>query len=131
MDSSRDRSLGELVADLSSQTSELFRQEVRLAKAELSANLADAGWHATLIGVGIACGLAAIISVAAAIALLLIELGVVPWLATAITAALMGAGGYAFAQSGISALRKKSIAPVETIHSLKETTEWLKNPSTR
>ena len=54
-----------------------------------------------------------------------------PWLAAVITAALMGAGAYAFAQSGVSGLREQSIAPVETIHSLKETTEWLKNPSIR
>ena len=31
------------------------------------------------------------------------------------------------AQSGISALKQKSIAPVETRHSLKETTQWLEN----
>ena len=131
MDPSRDRSLGELVSDLSSQTSELLRHELRLAKAELSANLADAGRHAALIGAGIAFGFAAVIAVAAAIALLLVEQGVVPWLAAAITAALLGFAAYALAQSGISALRKKPIAPVETIHSLKETTQWLKNPSTR
>ncbi len=39
----------------------------------------------------------------------------------------MGLTAYLLAQSGISALRKRSIAPVETIHSLKETTQWLKN----
>ena len=131
MDVPRDRSLGELFSDLSSQTSDLLRQELRLAKAELKANLADAGWHAVLIGVGIACGLTAVITVAAAIALFLIELGVVAWLAAVITAGAMGAAAYAFAQSGLSGLRQKSIAPVETIHSLKETTQWLKNPSTR
>ena len=131
MDVPRDRSLGELVSDLSSQTSELLRQELRLAKAELRGNLADASWHVTLIGVGVACGLAAIVTVAAAITLFLIELGVVAWLAAVITAAAMGAAAYVFAQSGLSGLRRKSIAPVETIHSLKETTEWLKNPSTR
>ena len=54
MDVSRDRSIGELVSDLSSQTSELIRQELRLAKAELSAKLSDAGWHVALIGVAIA-----------------------------------------------------------------------------
>jgi hypothetical protein len=131
MDVPRDRSLGELVSDLSSQTSELIRHELRLARAELSAGLADAGWHATLIGGAIACGLAAILTIAAAIALVLIDVGVVPWLAAAITAAVMGGGAYALAQSGIAGLRKKSIAPVETIHSLKETAQWFKNPSTR
>ena len=54
------------------------------------------------VGAAIAFGFAAVIAVAAAIALLLIDFGVVPWLAAVITAALMGAGAYALAQSGIS-----------------------------
>ena len=122
-----DRSLGELFSDLSQQTADLIRQEMRLAKAELSEKLADAGKHAAMIGAAVAFGLAAVVAVAAAIALLLIELGVAPWVAAIITAALMGGAAFMLAQSGISALRKKSIAPVETLHSLKETTQWLKN----
>ena len=126
-----DRSLGELFSDLSQQTADLIRQEMRLAKVELSEKLSDVGKHAMMIGVAMAFGLAAVVTIAAAIALLLIEVGVEPWLAAVITAAVMGLTAYVLAQSGISALRKKSIAPVETIHSLKETTQWLKNPSTR
>jgi uncharacterized membrane protein YqjE len=122
-----DRSIGELFSDLSQQTADLIRQEMRLAKAELSEKLADAGKHAMMIGAAIAFGLAAVVAVAAAITLVLIQLGVTPWLAAVITAAAMAAIAYVLAQSGISALRKKTIAPVETIHSLKETTQWLKN----
>ena len=84
-----------------------------------------------LIGIVIACGLAAVITIAAAITLLLIAIGVVAWFAALTTAAVMGGIAYAFAQSSLAGLRRKSIAPVETIHSLKETTAWLKNPSTR
>lgn len=123
-----DRSLGELVSDLSQQTAELIRREMQLAKAELSENLSDAGRHATMIGAAAVFGLAAVMAVTAGIALLLIDLGVPPWLAAVITAALMGLTAFGLAQSGISALRKKSIAPVETIQSLKETAQWLKNP---
>lgn len=122
-----DRSLGELFSDLSQQTADLVRQEVRLAKAELSEKLSDVGKHAMMIGAALAFGLAAVGAVAAAIAFLLIELGIRPWLSAVITAALMGGTAFILAQSGISALRKKSIAPVETMHSLKETTQWLKN----
>jgi len=122
-----DRSLGELFSDLSQQTADLIKQEMRLAKAELGDKLSDVGKHAMMIGVSLAFGLAAVVAVAAAITLLLVEVGVAPWLAAAITAAVMGLAAYMLAQSGISALRKKSIAPVETIHSLKETTQWLKN----
>jgi uncharacterized membrane protein YqjE len=126
-----DRSLGELFSDLSQQTSDLIRQEMRLAKVEVSAKLADCGKHAMMIGAAVAFGLAAVITVAAAIALLLVDIGVEPWLAAGITAAAMGLTAYLLAQAGITAMRKQSIAPVETIHSLKETTQWLKNPSTR
>ena len=122
-----DRSLGELFSDLSQQTSELIRQETRLAKAELSEKLANVGRHAMLIGAGVAFGLAAVVTLAAAIALLLIEVGILPWLAAVLTTLVMGVAAFALAQSGISALKKQSIAPVETMHSLKETTQWLKN----
>lgn len=122
-----DRSLGELFSDLSQQTADLIRQELRLAKVEVSEKLSDVGRQAMMIGVAAAFGLAAVVTIAAAVTLLLIEVGVVAWLAAAITAAVMGLAAYLLAQSGIAALRKRSIAPVETIHSLKETTQWLKN----
>ncbi len=122
-----DRSLGELFSDLSQQTAELIRQEMRLAKAELSEKLSDVGKHAAMIAAAAVFGLAALMAVTAAIILLLIELGVTPWLAAVLTAAAMGVTAFLLAQSGLAALRNKSIAPVETMHSLKETTQWLKN----
>jgi uncharacterized membrane protein YqjE len=124
-----DRSLGELFSDLSEQTAALVKQEMRLAKVELSEKLADVGKHAMMIGAAVAFGLAAVMTIAAAITLLLIEIGVEPWLAAGITAAALGLTAYWLAQSGIAALRKKSITPVETMQSLKETTQWLKNPT--
>lgn len=122
-----DRSLGELFSDLSQQTADLIRQEMRLAKAELSEKFADAGRHALMIGAAVAFALAAVITVAAATTLLMIDLGLEPWLAATITAAVMALLAFVLAQSGISALRKTSIAPVETLQSIKETTQWLKN----
>jgi uncharacterized membrane protein YqjE len=122
-----DRSLGELFSDLSQQTGELIRQEMRLAKAELSEKAADVGRHAMMIGVGVAFALAAVVTLAAAVTLLLVEVGVEPWIAALLAAIAMGATAFLLAQSGIAALKQKSIAPVETMHSLKETTQWLKN----
>ena len=132
MDAPRmDRSLGELVSDLSQQTAELIRQEMRLAKTELSEKAADAGRQALKIGAAVAFGLAAVTAITAALTLLLIDAGLEPWVSTLIAAAVMGAIAFVLAKSGVSALRKKTIAPVETMHSLKETTQWLKSPSTR
>ena len=122
-----DRSLGDLFSDLSQQTAELIRQEIRLAKTELSDKVADVGKNAMLIGAGVAFALAAVVSLALAVTLILIALGVVPWLAAVIATVAMGVTAFVLAQSGISALKNQSIAPVETMHSLKETTQWLKN----
>jgi hypothetical protein len=122
-----DRSIGELFSDLSQQTADLIRQEVRLAKAELSTKFADVGKHAAMIAAAAVAGLTAVIALAATIALVLVKLGVTPWLAAGITAVVFGAAAFLLAQQGLYALRQKSIAPVETINSLKETTQWLKN----
>ena len=126
-----DRSLGELFSDLSQQTAALIQQEMRLAKAELSEKFADVGKNAAMIAAAAVFGLAALGALTAGIVLLMIELGVTPWLAAVLTAALMGLVAFLLAQSGLTALRKKTLAPVETIGSIKETTQWLKNPSTR
>src|SRR5215218_3605879 len=126
-----DRSLGELFSDLSQQTADLIRQEMQLAKAELSDKFADVGRHAAMIAAAAVFGVAALLALTAGIVLLLIEFGVTPWLAAGITAVVMGLVAFLLAQSGIAALRKKSITPVETMHSIKETSQWLKNPSTR
>jgi len=126
-----DRSLGELFSDLSEQVSDLVRQEMRLAKLELSEKAADVSRHAVLIVAGGAFALAAVVMFAFTVALLLIAAGVMPWMAALLTTFAMACTGYLLAQSGLSALKGKSIAPVETIHSLKETTQWLKSHSTR
>lgn len=126
-----DRSLGELFSDLSQQTADLIRNEMRLAKAELSEKLADAGKHAAMIAAAAVFGLAAVGAVTAAVMFLLIDAGLAPWVAALVTAAAMGVAAFVLAQSGLHGLRSKSMAPVETIHSLKETTQWLKTHSTR
>ena len=122
-----DRSIGELFSDLSQQTADLIRQEVRLAKAELSTKFADVGKHAAMIAAAAVVGLTAVITLAAAITLVMIRLGVTPWLAATITAVVFGAVAFLLAQQALYALRQKSMAPVETINSIKETTQWLKN----
>ncbi len=132
MDVSRmDRSIGELFSDLSQQTADLIRQEMRLAKAELSDKVAGVGRNAMLIAASLVFGAAAVFMIPVTLTLVLIEVGVVPWLAALLAATTMGATAFLLAQAGIHALKQKSIAPVETMHSIKETTQWLKNASTR
>ena len=128
MDVSRmDRSLGELFSDLTQQTADLIRQEVRLAKTELGLKASEVGRNAMMVGAGAAFGLTALITIAAALTLLLIDLGMRPWVAAAVCAGILGVSAFALMRSGIAALRGRRLAPEQTIDSLKETTQWLKN----
>jgi Putative Actinobacterial Holin-X, holin superfamily III len=82
-----DKPLGELVQDLSRQTSTLIRQEMRLAQAELTEKGRHAGKGAGMFG---GAGLVALYGVGALVAAAILGLATViePWIA----AAAVGAG---------------------------------------
>jgi hypothetical protein len=82
-----ERPLGELVQDLSRQTSTLIRQEMRLAQAELAEKGKHAGRGAGMFG---GAGIVALYGVGAFIAAAVLGLATVlePWIA----AAAIGAG---------------------------------------
>lgn len=128
MDASRsEQSLGSLLSDLSQQTADLIRQETRLAKAELGQKAAEVKRPALLIGAGAAAGLVALMTTAMALTLLMIDLGVTPWVAAVICTAILALTAFALVQTGLSAFASRSLVPDQTIHSIKETTQWLKN----
>lgn len=127
METSRsERSVGDLFADLSQKTSLLIRQEVQLAKTELSQKATQAGRAGAVLGAGGAVAHAALLAFTATIVLLLVQLGLDAWAAAGLTAILLAAIGYVLVRSGIRMLRQP-MAPVTTIDSIKETAQWLKN----
>jgi len=129
MDAPRtERSLGDLFADLSHQTSLLIRQEVQLARTELSQKAAQAGRAGAMLGAGGVVMNAALLSFTAAIVLLLVQLGLDAWAAAGLTAVLLAAVGSVLMRSGLRKLRQP-MRPVETLESIKETAQWLKNES--
>jgi hypothetical protein len=95
-----DKPLGELVQDLSRQTSTLIRQEMRLAQAELAEKGKHAGKGAGMFG---GAGVVALYGVGALVAAAILGLATVlePWIA----AAAIGAGLLVIA--GILALTGK------------------------
>jgi len=80
--------MGELVQDLSRQTSTLIRQEMRLAQAELSEKGRHAGKGASMFG---GAGLVALYGVGALIAAAILGLATVmePWIAAAAVGAAL------------------------------------------
>jgi Putative Actinobacterial Holin-X, holin superfamily III len=121
-----DRSLGELVQDLSRQTSTLIRQEMRLAQTELADKGRHAGRGAGMFG---GAGVVALYGVGALVAAAILGLATVlePWIA----AAAIGAGLLLVA--GILALTgKKELneagppKPEQTIESVQRDVDTVK-----
>jgi uncharacterized membrane protein YqjE len=122
----RDRPTGELVKDLSTQVSTLVRQELELAKVELTAKGKQAGIGAGMLG---GAGLFALYGVGAlvATAILALSTAVAGWLAALIVAVVL------FAVAGVLALLGKSRArravppmPEQTVETVKEDVRYTK-----
>ena len=121
-----DASAGDLVKQLSEQTSRLVRQEMELAKAELSIKGKRAGIGAGMFGGAGLLGLYAVGAlVAAAIAAL--DTAMATWLAALIVAVVLGAA------AGVAALMGKSKVqeamppvPEDSVESVKEDVQWTK-----
>ncbi|MFL5835391.1 MAG: phage holin family protein [Solirubrobacteraceae bacterium] len=121
-----DRPLAELMRDLSQQSTELIRQEIELAKAELRAKGKSAGVGAGMFG---AAGLIAVFGVGALTACLILALATAMdgWLAALIVAVVY------LAAAGVAALVGKGKvqeatppAPEQAIASTKEDVQWTK-----
>jgi uncharacterized membrane protein len=121
------RSVGELLRELSEETSTLVRQEVQLAKAELSAKVKQAGKGAVLLGAAAVMGLA-LLGAFTAFLILVLDLVLAAWLAALVVTVVYAVIVAVLALAGRSALRKATpVAPEQTVETVKEDVEWAKN----
>lgn len=119
-----ERSLGELFAELSRETGVLVRKELELATTEITGKARTAGTHAATVAAGGALAHAGLLVFLAALVIGLAQLGVEPWLSALIVSLLTIGVGYLLVSKGLANLRRTSVAPTQTIESLKETTTW-------
>jgi hypothetical protein len=122
-----ERSLIDLVRDLSQQAYTLIRQEVALAKSEVSerasAMMSDAIW----IGAGALLIHMALGTAVAAIVLALGAAGMPLPTAAALVAAVLLVIGGVVVQSRVSAIRRRRTVPTRALREIKETGQWLKD----
>lgn len=121
-----DRPIPDLLRDLSRDTSTLFRQEIALAKAEIGEQAATVAKDAVWIGVGAVLLHLALLVTVAAMVLGLIAVGMVPWLAAVVVAASIALIGGGIVATRVATIRRRTLIPVHTVDSLKETAQWLK-----
>lgn len=117
--------LGDLFSDLASEMSNLVRQEVALARVEISQKAKYAGRNIGYLVVGGAVAYAALLAVLAAVIMLLDK--VMPaWGAALLVGVIVAAIGWLLIGKAMSALQQMEVTPRETVETLKEDAAWVK-----
>jgi hypothetical protein len=123
----RQHSTGELVKQLSEQTTTLVRKEIELAKAELSAKGKVAGEGAGMFGGAAVIGLLAL-GVLTAMIVALLDKAMDFWVAALIVAVVYGAIAAVLAVTGRDRVKKgMPPAPEQTVETVKEDVQWAKS----
>lgn len=119
------RSLGELFSALANQTSALVREEVNLARTEMTQKAASLGKDAGMIGAGGVLALGGYLALVAAL-IIILDIWLPLWAAALIVAVLLAGIGFVLIQQGLNAIKRVNLAPRETIATLKEDAQWAK-----
>ena len=120
-----ERPLAELFSDLVTETTTLVRNEVALAKVEMTQKATKVGRNIGSLIVGGAIGYAALLAICAA-AILLLDRVMPAWLAAVIVGVVVAAVAWMLISKALTALRRTQLAPQETVESLKEDAQWIK-----
>ena len=127
MQQSRDdnRSLGELFSELAQETSTLVRQEVNLAKVEMSHKASRAGKQVGVLAAGGAFAYAGLLAILAGVITLLDNVMSL-WLSALLVGIVVAVVGYLLVRRALDALKREDFAPRETMETLKEDQRWAK-----
>jgi hypothetical protein len=121
-----ERSLGELFSELAAETGTLVRQEVALAQAEVTAKATRVGKNVGYLAVGGAVGYAAMLSILTGVVLGL-SYFMPAWIAAVLVGLLVGAVAFFVISSALEELKNTNLKPEESVESIKEDAQWLKN----
>jgi len=121
-----ERSLGDLFAELARETSTLVRQEVQLAKAEVTESATNAGRAIAFLLAGGAVAYAGFLAVLAAIILALWDAGLEAWQAALLVGIVVAVIGIFLVMRARDTLQTTVLVPRKTVATLKEDQEWMK-----
>ena len=119
-----DRSLGDLLAELSRETGQLVPQGNRARTTQITAKVKKAGVQVGIAAAGGALVHAGVLVVLPMLVIALTEMGLAAWLAALLVGLVAITVGYVLVNRGLSELRDTNIAPRQTIETLKEDARW-------
>jgi hypothetical protein len=122
----RDEGIGELLKQLSQETTTLVKQELELAKAEMTVKAKEGGKGAGLLGGGAVAGLLFLGSLTATV-MGILDTFMKFWIAALIVTVLWGIVAAVLALQGRNKLQEAAPpVPEQTRDSVKEDVEWAK-----
>lgn len=135
----QDRSLSELIKELRDESSHLLRQEVALAKAEMSEKISNVGRNTGFLTTGGVVAMTGVLFLAMAATVGIynglvaadLSRAVSGWLAPFITGLVLAGIGYALVQKAINALKDETPVPERTVASMQDNTQWVKEKVTQ
>jgi uncharacterized membrane protein YqjE len=121
----REKSIGELVSQLSTETSTLIKQEMALARAELTEQGKRAGKGAGMLG---GAGVAGLLTLGALTATLiaLLDTAMATWLAALIVTVIWAAVAGVLALQGRNKIQEATPPAPQTVETVKEDVRWAK-----
>jgi hypothetical protein len=114
-----DRSLRQLLGDLTENIATLFRKEIQLARAETSEKITQVGVAIGAIAGGAILALAALIILLQALVIGLTEAGIPAGWSALIVGVVVAVIAYILIHKGTSDLKAGNLAPDRTLSSLK------------
>lgn len=121
----REKPLGELLSQLSAETSRLIKQEMALARAELTEQGKRAGTGAGMLGGAGAAGLLTLGAVSATL-ILLLDKAMDTWLAALIVTLVWAAVTGVLALQGRNKINQATPPAPQTVETVKEDVRWAK-----
>lgn len=128
-----ERSLGDLLKELTAEIRDLFRKEVELARTETAEKASRVTSRAAAVAMGGAVALVggfvlmeAVVRGLTALLAQWMPLDVAVWLAPLIVGGVLAAVGYGLFSQAMARLRSESLTPEKTKESLQENAQWLK-----
>ncbi len=117
--------LGNLFTELATQTGNLVRDEVALAKQELREKLGTFQSAVITLALGSSIALMSALTLCAAVVLALAEY-VKPWQSALIVGLALAVAAGIFLLIGITRFKRADLRPEQTLETLEENKEWLK-----
>jgi len=116
---------GELIGRLATESSQLVRAEIALAKQELRQKLEVSTEPIKLIAAGAVLGLVTLFSFCAFL-IYLLATWLPLWASAGIVTILFGLGAFLSIMSGINRWRRINLKPEQTLETLEEDKRWIK-----